>query len=184
MDLTIKTANNQNLVFVPSVSSGEYFNLPCSNFWYAETEHGQIYFQEKQAGPFTIRLSLLLFIRKITLYFSSQTPKAGVRIDLKSGWNVGLPGEKTVKVRKNQFVLFSPRAKREKMVFEKDQPYRGIKVLCGPRKLYELMDLFPGISKYVGGWRTQFHFPAKKAHMGSRQSVGYGERTGRIRLCR
>src|SRR5882672_449005 len=143
MDLTIKTANNQNLVLVPGISAGEYFNLPDGNSWYSETEHGQISFQEKQADPFTIRISLLQFVRKITLYFSSQIPKAGVRIALKSGWNVGLPGEKTVKVRENHFVLFSPGVKGEKMVFDKDQPYRGIEILCDPSKLYALMNLFP-----------------------------------------
>jgi hypothetical protein len=79
-----------------------------------------------------------------------------------------------VKVRENQFVLFSPGTKGEKIVFEKGQPYRGIEILCDPEKLHELMNKFPGIGEYLGDGKS-IHFPAKKAGMGSGQSPGYGE---------
>jgi AraC-like DNA-binding protein len=162
MDLTIKTTNNQELLFIPGVSPGDYYNLPGSESWYSETEHGNIYFQEKQAGPFTIRLSLLQFIKKCTLYFRSHTPRSGVRIALENRWNVGLLSGETVTLRENQFVLFSPGIRGEKMVFEKDQQYRGIEILCDPSKMDDLMDLFPGIAEYVGDGEENSIFLQKK----------------------
>ena len=149
MDLAIRTIN-QNILLHSGASSGDYYELPGSKSWFSETEHGNLYFQEKQAGPFTIRLSLLQFIDDITLYFRMQSPKAGVRIALENSWNVGLLGGETVTFRKNQFVLFSPGPRGEKIVFEKDRIYRGIEVLCEPQKLADLMDLFPGIADHVG----------------------------------
>jgi AraC-like DNA-binding protein len=150
MDLTIRTKNDQNIVLFPGVSAGDYYSLPGSSSWYSETQYGNLYFQEKQSGPFTIRLSLLKILKKITLHFQSQTPRAGVRISLENQWNMGLLGGEVVKLQQNQFVLFSPGTKGEKMVFEEGQQYRGIEILCDPEKLGDLMDLFPGIAEYVG----------------------------------
>jgi AraC-like DNA-binding protein len=149
MTLTIKT-KNQNLLLIPGVSAGDFCNLPGSSSWYSETDWGNIYFQEKQSGIFTIRLSLLHFFRNISLHFQNHTPKAGVRISLENQWNVSLPGGEAVKLQQNQFVLFSPGIKGEKMVFEEGQRYRGIEILCDPEKLGDLMDLFPGIAEYIG----------------------------------
>lgn len=150
MDLTIKTKNNQNIVLYPGVSAGDYYNLPGSSSWFSETQFGNLYFQEKQSGPFTIRLYFLKILRKITLHFQNQTPKAGVRIALENQWKVGLLGGDAVNLKQNQFVLFSPGTKGEKMAFEEGQQYRGIEILCDPEKLGDLMDLFPGIAEYVG----------------------------------
>src|SRR5689334_396373 len=135
MTLTIKTTNNQNLILIPGVSAGDYYELPGSKSWYSNTEYGNIYFQESHTGPFTIRLSLLQIFKKITLYFRNQTPQAGVRIALENNWNVALYGGNAINLRENQFVLFSPGIKGEKMEFEKDQVYRGIEVLCDREKL-------------------------------------------------
>jgi AraC-like DNA-binding protein len=162
MDLTISTSTNQNVLLLPSAGTDEHFKLPGSNTWFSESEYGKIYFQEKQAGPFTIRLSLLEFIKKITLYFRNHTPRAGVRIALENRWNVGLWGEDMVTLRENQFVLFSPGTKGEKMLFEKDQVYRGVEVLCDPAKLEDLMDLFPGMAEYVGDGEDNPIFLQKK----------------------
>jgi AraC family transcriptional activator of pyochelin receptor len=162
MTLTIKTANNQNLILVPGVSAGDYYDLPGSSSWHSETEYGNIYFQEKLTGPFTIRLYLLQIYKKLTLYFRNDTPSAGVRIALENNWNVGLYGGDTVTLKENQFVLFSPGTKGEKMVFEKDQVYRGIEVLCDRDKLEDLMDLFPGITEYVADGEDNSIFLQKK----------------------
>lgn len=162
MTLTIKTANNQNLILIPGVSPGDCYELPGSQSWYSETEFGNFYFQEKRTGPFTIRLSLFHILKKITLYFSNKVPKAGVRIALENSWNVALTGGDAVTLRENQFVLFAPGIKGEKMVFEKDQVYRGIEVLCDRDKLDELMDLFPGIAEYVADGEDQSVFLQKK----------------------
>lgn len=162
MDLTIRTSNNQNIQLQAGVSTGDYYDLPGSSSWYSETEYGNIYFQEKQTGPFTIRLSLIHFFRKITVYFRSQTPRAGVRIALENSWNIGLLGENTVRLRENQFVLFSPGNRGVKMIFEKDQVYRGIEVLCDREKLDDLMDLFPGIAEYVTDAEDNSVFLQKK----------------------
>ena len=58
-------------------------------------------------------------------------------------------GGDAVKLQQNQFVLFSPGVKGEKIVFEKGQEYHGVEVLCDPNKLRELMDLFTGIAEFV-----------------------------------
>jgi AraC-like DNA-binding protein len=162
MDLTIRKSNNQSILLRPGVSAGDYYELPGAKSWYSETEYGNLYFQEKKAGSFTIRLSLLQFIKKVTLYFRNQQPMAGVRIALKNRWNVGLWGQDMVMLRENQFVLFSPGTKGEKMLFEKDQVYRGVEVLCDPEKLGNLMDLFPGIAEYVGDGEDNSIFLQKK----------------------
>src|SRR5262245_25839933 len=96
MDLTIRTKTNQNIMLFPGVSSGDYYNLPGSSSWFSKTSYGNFYFQERQSGPFTIRHSFLQVLKKITLFFQSQTPRAGVRISLENQWNVGLPGEGVV----------------------------------------------------------------------------------------
>jgi AraC-like DNA-binding protein len=150
MTLTIKTANNKNLILVPGISAGDYYELPGSDSWFSETDHGNIYFQEKQTGPFFIRLTLLHIFKKVTLYFQNQIPKAGVRIALQNKWNVGISEGDSVELQENQFLFFSPGHLEEKMLFEKGQVYRGIEVLCDPDKLHNLMDLFPGIAEYVG----------------------------------
>jgi AraC-like DNA-binding protein len=150
MDLTIRTKNNQNIALTQGVAAGDYYNLPGSSSWFSETQYGNLYFQEKQSGPFTIRLSFLKILRNITLNFLSQTPRAGVRLALENQWNVGLQTGDAVKLQQNQFVLFSPGTKGEKMVFEEGQQYRGIEILCDPERLGDLMDLFPGIAEYVG----------------------------------
>jgi AraC-like DNA-binding protein len=162
MDLTINTSTNQNILLVPGEGTLEYFNLPGGDSWISESEYGKIYFQEKHMGPFTIRLSLLQFIKKVTLYLKNQQPMAGVRIALENRWNVGLWGGEMLTLRENQFVLFSPGTKGEKLSFEKDQVYRGIEVLCDPEKLGDLMDLFPGIAEYVGDGEDNSIFLQKK----------------------
>ena len=151
MDLTIKTSSNQNIQLVSGAPSGVTYNLPGSNSWSAQTGHGSIYIEEIQTGPYTIRYSFFHFIKKITLYFRTFQPLAGVRIAAsKCKWNIALPGEDSVTVKQNQFILLSPGIKGEKIVFEKGQEYHGIEILCNPSKLKELMDLFPGIAEFVG----------------------------------
>jgi AraC family transcriptional regulator, transcriptional activator of the genes for pyochelin and ferripyochelin receptors len=162
MHLTIRTSNNQTILLSPGVSAGDYYELPGAKSWFSETEYGNLYFQEKKVGPFTIRLSLLQFIKKVTLYFRNQQPMAGVRIALENRWNVGLWGGEMLTLREKQFVLFSPGTKGEKMTFEKDQVYRGIEVLCDSEKLGDLMDLFPGIAEYVGDGEDNSIFLQKK----------------------
>ena len=150
MDLTIKTSSNQNILLEPGVPSGVTFNLPGSRSYRSETENGSIYYEELSSGPFTFRYSIFHFIKKITLYLRQQKPYAGVRIAVENRWNVALNGEDPITVRQNHFVLFSPGNKGEKMVFEKNQQYRGIEILCDPEKMTELMNLYPGIAEFVG----------------------------------
>jgi AraC family transcriptional activator of pyochelin receptor len=149
MDLTILTSTHQNLLLSPCVSSTGYSDIPGSSSWSSESEHGTIHYQEVRRGPYTIRYSFFQFFKKVTLYFKMVTPQAGVRIAMENRWNVALQGEDPVTVLKNQFVLFFPGSRGEKIVFEKDQQYRGIEILCDPEKMAELIRLFPGTEQFV-----------------------------------
>jgi AraC-like DNA-binding protein len=142
--------------------NGDKYNLPGSKSWFSKSEIGNIHFQEKQVGPFILRHSILQFARKITLYFKSQSPLAGVHIALGNSWQLGLQGEKTVTIKQNQFVLLSPGSKGEKMVFEKNLEYRGFEILCPQEKMAELMDIFPGIAEFVGNEEEDSVFLQKK----------------------
>jgi AraC-like DNA-binding protein len=150
MDLTIKTSANQNLLLGPGVSTGAYYyDLPGSSIWSSVSEHGIIHYQEIKLGSFILRYSFFQLFKKIALYFKMENPQAGVRIAIENRWNVSLQGENSVRILKNHFILFFPGSKGEKIVFEKDQKYRGVEILCEPEKMAELMDVFPGMDEFV-----------------------------------
>jgi AraC-like DNA-binding protein len=149
MDLTIRTSTNQNLQLLSGVYTGAHNDLPGSSYWSSESEHGIIHYQEINLGTFTLRYSFFQFFKKITLYFKMEHPQAGVRISMQNRWDVALQGEDSVTVLKNQFILFFPGNKGEKIVFEKDQQYRGVEILCEREKMAELMNFFPGTAEFV-----------------------------------
>jgi AraC family transcriptional activator of pyochelin receptor len=149
MDLTIWTSAHQNILLGPGVPNGGYSDLPGSSSWSSQSEHGTIQYQEVRLGPYIIRYSFFQFFKKVTLYFKMKSPQAGVRIATENRWHVALQGEDPVTVLKNQFVLFFPGSKGEKIVFEKDQQYRGIEILCKPSKMAALIHLFPGTEEFV-----------------------------------
>lgn len=171
MDLIIKTSTNQYLQLRPDVSTGIGNDLPGSSFWSSESEHGIIHYQEFRLGSFTLRFSFFQFFKKITLYFKMEHPKSGVRIALENRWNVALQGEDPVTVLKNQFIIFFPGNKGEKIVFEKDQQYRGVEVLCEREKMAELMHSFPGTDDFVTEGEKYSFYLQKKPLLAPEQAL-------------
>jgi AraC-like DNA-binding protein len=171
MDLTIKTSANQNLLLRPGASAGAFYELPGSCIWSSISEHGIIHYQEIILGNFTLRYSFFQFFKKITLYFKMENPQAGVRIAIENRWNVALHGENSVTVLKNNFILFFPGNKGERIVFEKGQQYRGIEILCEPAKMIELMKVFPGTDEFLTEGEKYFTYLQKKPLLAPDQAL-------------
>jgi AraC-like DNA-binding protein len=149
MDLTIKTSTNQTFDFHPGMPAGVSFSLPGKNAWSSNNKYGLICFEEFKTGGFTIRSSYFKFTRKMTLYCRMHNPLlalVGVRIAMFNKWSVGLRGQKTVLLPKDQFVIYYSGKREEKLVFEKDKEYRSFETLCPPSKLEAVLKLFPTVS--------------------------------------
>jgi AraC-like DNA-binding protein len=149
IDLNIKTSTNEKIVLENFRPSNVSFRLPAGETWAASNELGTICFEEMQTGDFTIRSSSIQLRKKMTLYFCSEEPLAGMRIAVKNPWRFGLSGNDKMKLQKNQYVLFYPGKKGEKAVFEKDKEYQSFEVFCKPQKLAEELRLCPFIANFL-----------------------------------
>src|SRR5215212_4179942 len=151
MNLTIQTSANEMLTLRPTVPSGWLSDLkiPGSNAWSAEGEFGTIFLEEFHSGPFTIRFTFFRMLKKMTLYFSSQTPAICTRIVTKNNWRFSLGSANDIKLREGQFALYRVGNGKEKVVFEKGKEYTSFDAICPPGKLNGLINLFPTLNGFL-----------------------------------
>jgi AraC-like DNA-binding protein len=165
MDLTIQTSASEILPLRPAVPSGWLSDLkiPGSNAWSAEGDFGTIFLEEFRSGPFIIRFTFFRFLRKMTLYMSTQTPSVCTRIATKSNWRFGLGAGGSIRLREGQFALFrSNGTVAEKITFEKGKEYRSFEAICPPGKLDGLINLFPTLKEFLGNEKLKPTFLVKR----------------------
>jgi len=152
MNLTIQTSANEILTLRPCAPSGEVIEMkiPGSKAWSAEGEFGTIFFEEFHSGPFILRYTFLKIMRKVTLYFTEQTPAICTRIATKNNWRFSLGSANEVKLREGQFALYRVGGGKEKLVFDKGREYQSFEAICPPGKLNGLVKLFPTLTEFLG----------------------------------
>lgn len=152
MDLTIQTSANEILPLRPAVPSGwlSDMRIPGSNVWSAEGDFGTIFLEEYRSGPFTIRFTFFRLVKKMTLYFSTQSPAICTRIATKNNWRFSIGTAGNIKLREGQFALYRVGTGREKLSFEKGKEYQSFEAICPPGKLEGLTSIFPSLADFLG----------------------------------